>query len=227
MAVDNGKRHNGLPFVSCDGDSWRVESAPCASQQPNDSLSSRDELSASSSSSSDSQSLPMRKRFNRFWQNARKLQSKQLVCMRFLIHAPCSHGGAYPAAQPAARNLGKIILEQRQCSGTYTHVFLMYCVPPHAFFPLFLLLFLPFWASSPHKWCTCCPSPIWNGPCMNFASSLLWALLRRQGLGSTGGCGCQLGPDPKGGWGGTPPLQTPKWFYGTMGFVGLGGNLLN
>ena len=53
---------------------------------------------------------------------------------------------------------------------------------------------------------------------MNFESSVLWALLRRQGLGSTGVVASQDRP---------PPLRTPKGFHGTMGFVGAGGNLLN
>ena len=51
----------------------------------------------------------------------------------------------------------------------------------------------------------------WNGPCMNFELSPLWALLRRQGLGSTEAVASQdLTP-----WGGGG-LQTPKWFYGKM-----------
>ena len=91
------------------------------------------------------------------------------------------------------RAIWGIILEQRQCSGTYTHGVQGYMlhthmehIPLYTLFALFLLLFLPFWASSFHKWCICCPSPIWNGPCMNFESSPLWALLRRQGVGSIG-----------------------------------------
>ena len=60
---------------------------------------------------------------------------------------------------------------------------------------------------------------------MDFASSLLWALLRQQGFGSTGAVASQ-DPTPRGGGGGGA-LRTPKWFYGTMGFVGFGGNLLN
>ena len=98
--------------------------------------------------------------------------------------------------------------------------------PVRLFALIFLLLFLPFWASSPHIWCTCCPSPIWNGPCMNFESSPVWALLRRQGLGSTRVVASQ-DLTPRGGLGGTFPLRTPKWFYGTMGIVGFSGNLLN
>ena len=105
------------------------------------------------------------------------------------------------------RAIWVIILEQRQYSGTYAHACFLSRTPLYAFPPLFLLLVLPFWASSPHKWCTCCLSPTWNGPCVNFELSLLWALLRRQGLGSTA---CLTGHDPKGGWGGGRPLYGPQ-----------------
>ena len=43
---------------------------------------------------------------------------------------------------------------------------------------------------------------------MNFASSALWALLRLQGLGSTGFV-ASLDPNPRGG-GGAPPLYGPQ-----------------
>ena len=58
---------------------------------------------------------------------------------------------------------------------------------------------------------------------MNFESSPLWALLRQQGLGSMGVVASQ---DPTPG-GERTAVRTPKWFYGTIGFVGFGGHRLN
>ena len=77
------------------------------------------------------------------------------------------------------RAIWVIILEERHHSGAYTHAFLCNVypyTPPH--FCYYFYLFGPL---TPHKWCTCCPSPIWNGPCTNFASSLVSALRRWQG----------------------------------------------
>ena len=102
-------------------------------------------------------------------------------------------------------NTGNIVVQ--------THAFFYVTYTRLHPFPLFLLLFLPFWASSPHKWCTCCPFPMWNG-------LSLWALMRWQGLGSMGVVASQ-DATPKG-----RGSTDPKWFYGTMGFVGFGGNLL-
>ena len=59
---------------------------------------------------------------------------------------------------------------------------------------------------------------------MNFESSPLWALLRRQGLGSTGAV---ANPDLKVVVGGFRALQTQECFYTTVGFVGTGSNLMN
>ena len=118
-------------------------------------------------------------------------------------------GGAYPAAR---HSIWVIILEQRQYNGTYTQR-----IPLYAFPPLFLLVFLPFWASSPHQWCSSCPSPIWNGPCINFPSSLPWAVLGRQGLGSTGVVASQ-DPTPRsevsGGGGGSMGPKIVLWNNG-------------
>ena len=143
----------------------------------------------------------------------------------------CSHmisphfGGAYPAvpvapvvrpaAHPTARKLGDYL--GTEAIQLYIHTYLfMYCIPLYTP-PPFLLLFLPFGTSSPQKWCTCCPSPIWNGRFMNFVSSLLWALPRRQGLGSTGVVASQ-DPTPRGG---RPPSTDPKMILWNNAFCGL------
>ena len=137
-------------------------------------------------------------------------------------HSGCQvkRGGAFPAA----RNLGNY-------PGTtgnivvHTHMCFLYnvylCAP---LFPYFCYYFYLFGPLTPTTWCICSLSPIWNGPCINFESSPLWALQRRQGLGSTW---TVANPDPTPRGGGGLALRTPKQFYETMGFVGAGGNLLN
>ena len=46
------------------------------------------------------------------------------------------------------RAIWVVILEQRRCRGAYTHALFVSCIRLYTLFPLFLLLCVPFWASS-------------------------------------------------------------------------------
>ena len=91
-------------------------------------------------------------------------------------------------------------------------VFYVTYTPIHPLSP-FLLLSFTFLGLFFPQWCTCGPSTIWNGLCMKFEPFPLWALL-----------GQLLARARPGGGGG---LRTPKWFYRTVDFLGVGGNVLN
>ena len=69
------------------------------------------------------------------------------------------------------------------------------------------------------------PIPNMEWAVMNFALSLLWALLRRQWLGSTDVVASQ-DPTPSGGGGGGGSTD-PKMVLWNNGVCGFGGDLLN
>ena len=98
-------------------------------------------------------------------------------------------------------NKGNIVL--------HTHMrFLCNVYPYTPLFPIFVAIFT-FLGLFPPQMVHLLPVPNMEWACMNFVSSLLWALLRRQGLGGTGVVASQ-DPTPRRGWGGPPPLDKPK-----------------